>query len=129
MALWKIPLIMLLVGIPIPLFLMCYQVLRSGYEVRKRMAENQHRALSDVFKRMENGEYSLPMRTFTVTEKQQAEIKVWSETQPKQSYRASGDCGESPLEYVFKDTGVGYIFFVRNTLNGEELDLTDYDFW
>lgn len=64
---------------------------------------------------------------FEMDAQQEEKFKKWAETQPKQHYRAGGLIGESQFEFIFTPTGCGMCLEVKNKVNGEILDLTDWD--
>lgn len=67
------------------------------------------------------------MINFTMTQEQYAKFNQWVETQPKFNSRQAGDIGAESFQFIFTRTNCGPCLTVKNTINGEELDLTDYD--
>lgn len=81
--------------------------------------------------------------TFELTEEQTARFVAWreqidNEVAAKQVAEGSdlalpglpyyGTCGGA-YTFSFTNTGIGLVIKVRNGLNGQELDLSDYETW
>lgn len=64
--------------------------------------------------------------TFEITELEEKKIVEWKETLPEIPADVFG--AEYQYEYIFFPTGMGTTIKVRR-VDGEELDLTDYDMW
>lgn len=63
------------------------------------------------------------MITFTLTEEQEAKLAEWKN---KQKYPSAAIGGA--FTYTFTPTGLGVGIIVK-CVNGNEIDLTDYDNW
>lgn len=64
---------------------------------------------------------------FELTPDQEKKFKEWASSQPKESPRGAGDLGVWPYQFIFTRTNCGDCLTIKNTISGDEIDLTDYE--
>lgn len=67
------------------------------------------------------------MINFPLTPEQESKFQEWAKTQPKYNSRQAGDIGAEPYEFIFVRTNCGLTLRVKNVINNEEIDLTEWD--
>lgn len=76
--------------------------------------------------------------TFTVTDEQEKKIAEWEKSLAPQICRIQGlSLEEGPyygaigggLTYLFTPTGIGLALTVKETITGEEINVTNYEDW
>lgn len=72
---------------------------------------------------------------FELTKEQQTRLKTWAAEQDKlvaqrqgKDFAYYGACGGG-YTYCFTPTGLGTVVHVKNSITGDEIDLTDFDCW
>jgi hypothetical protein len=66
---------------------------------------------------------------FSITEKQQTELDAWYQIQRQKIDMTKCGAIGGTLTYSFTPTTLGTIVKATNNLNGETIDLSDYDSW
>jgi len=65
------------------------------------------------------------MITFEIDDKQQKKLKEWIDN----GHNAPVGTIGGRLEYCFAPTSLGLVIKIKDTVNGQEIDLTRYEDW